>query len=191
MSSYKKLYVTNRDKWRAWLKINHTKEKEVWLVYYKKHTAQPRIPYDHAVEEALCFGWIDSTVKRIDDKKYMQKFTPRRTGSSWSELNKNRVQKLLEQGQMTEAGLSKVRAARKSGEWDIIPEGKKEFEIPQEFSAALTADKEAKIFFDNLSPSCQKQYVGWISSAKKRETRERRAKEALKLLGEKQKLGMK
>ena len=84
----KELYVTNREDWRAWLEQNHATEKEVWLLYYKKHTGKPTIPYDDAVEEALCFGWIDSTVKRIDDEKYTQKFTPRNDRSVWSESNK-------------------------------------------------------------------------------------------------------
>ena len=87
----KTLYLTNRDKWRAWLASHHASETEIWLIYYKKHTAKPRISYEHAVEEALCFGWVDSLVKKIDEDRYAQKFTPRRDYTKWSSLNKQRV----------------------------------------------------------------------------------------------------
>jgi uncharacterized protein YdeI (YjbR/CyaY-like superfamily) len=93
----KLLYVTTREEWRAWLNNHHATETEIWLVYYKKHSAKPRIPYDHAVEEALCFGWIDSLVKKIDDQRYVQKFTPRRDHTKWSPLNKQRMRLLIRQ----------------------------------------------------------------------------------------------
>jgi uncharacterized protein YdeI (YjbR/CyaY-like superfamily) len=103
------LYVTTRDEWRAWLAEHHDTEKEVWLVSYKKHTGRPQIPYDDAVEEALCFGWIDSLVKTIDDERFAQKFTPRKEKSNWSESNKGRVRKLVREGRMTEAGLATAK----------------------------------------------------------------------------------
>lgn len=112
MKTTKKLYVKSRDEWRSWLQNNHAAEKEIWLIYYKKHTGKPRIPYDDAVEEALCFGWIDSIVKRIDDEKYIQKYTPRKDKSIWSELNKKRTEKMIKQGRMTEAGLIKIQKAK-------------------------------------------------------------------------------
>src|SRR5437763_427402 len=108
MAISKTLYVTTRDAWRAWLAKHYDSETEVWLIYYKKQSGQPRIPYDHAVEEALCFGWIDSLVKRIDDDKFAQKFTPRRDWTKWSALNKRRMRKLVREGRMTEAGLATV-----------------------------------------------------------------------------------
>jgi hypothetical protein len=98
MEIRKTLYVTSREEWRAWLAKHYQSETEVWLIYYKKHSGQPRISYDHAVEEALCFGWIDSIVKRIDDEKFAQKFTPRRDGAKWSALNKRRLRKLIREG---------------------------------------------------------------------------------------------
>src|SRR5438309_6482273 len=107
MEITKTLYVTNRDDWRAWLEEHHATEPEVWLIFYRKASGRPRIPYDEAVEEALCFGWIDSLVKRIDDDKFAQKFTPRRDRSKWSALNIRRVRNLIEEGRMTEAGLAK------------------------------------------------------------------------------------
>ena len=186
-----KLYIFNRKEWRKWLNENHSIAKEVWLIYYKKRTNKPRIPYDDAVEEALCFGWIDSTVKRIDDEKYCQKFTPRNLKSIWSEHNKKRVTEMIKQGKMTKHGIEKVKAAKKNGEWYKTAESVKEFKMPSELSRLLSANKKASGFFNELSPSHKKQYIGWIASAKKVETKEKRAREALKLLKTKQKLGMK
>ena len=186
-----KFYFSNRKEWRKWLKANYSSVKEVWLIYYKKHTGKPRIPYDDAVEEALCFGWIDSTVKRIDDEKYCQKFTPRNDKSNWSDHNKRRVIKMINQGKMTKAGMEKVKAAKSNGEWNKKMETIKEFKMPSELTWLLSANKVARDFFSDLSPSQKKLYIDWVASAKKVETKEKRAKEALKLLKTKQKLGMK
>ena len=187
----RRLHPTNRKDWRLWLKDNHLNEKAVWLIYYKKHTGKRRIPYDHAVEEALCFGWIDSIVKRIDDATYMQKFTPRKKKSKWSALNKKRVAKLIRSGKMRKAGLEKIEVAKINGTWDEINTSARVVEIPVEFEEALHPNKEARDFFVSLSPSYRNQYTGWIASAKKEVTRQRRVKEVMRLLGAKQKLGMK
>ena len=104
----KTLYLANREGWRAWLANHHAAETEVWLIYYKKQTARPRIPYEHAVEEALCFGWIDSNVRRIDDERFAQKFTPRRNRTKWSSLNKQRMRKLIR-----DEGASHINSRRK------------------------------------------------------------------------------
>jgi len=186
-----KLYISNRKEWRKWLKGNHSIVREVWLIYYKKHSGKPRIPYDDAVEEALCFGWIDSIVKTIDDERYCQKFTPRNLKSIWSEHNKNRVAKMINQGKMTKHGMEKVKAAKKNGKWYKTAEAIKDFIMPSELTRLLSVNKKAREFFNELSPSHKKQYIGWIASAKKVETRERRAEETIKLLTTKQKLGMK
>ena len=191
MKSQQTLYITNRDDWRAWLEKHHDSIKEIWLVYYKKHTGTPRIPYDDAVEEALCFGWIDSIIKRVDDETYMQKFTPRKSRSTWSELNRKRVQKLIRQGRMTEAGLAKIREAKKNGTWAEMVTSKKTFELSPGIKKSLSANKKAWENFNKLSSSQKKQYIGWIMSAKKEETRERRLKEAIKMLTQNKKLGMK
>lgn len=187
----KKLYVTNRDDWRTWLENNHETENEIWLIYYKKHTGKPTIRYDEAVEEALCYGWIDSIVKRIDDEKYTQKYTPRKDKSIWSELNKKRVKKLIKQGRMTEVGLAKINAAKKTGEWQRTTENKKGPAVPAELKKALAANKKAEKYFSNLAPSYKKQYIGWIESAKRDETRIKRIKETVKILAQNKKLGMK
>lgn len=186
-----RLHVTNRKDWRKWLSENHATEKEIWLVYYKKHTGKPRVPYDDAVEEALCFGWIDSIVKTIDNETYMQKFTPRKAKSNWSDSNKRRVENLLEAGAMAEAGSKTIEIAKSNGSWDRVIASTQQFEMPVEFQAALSDNKNAKDFFDSLTPAYQRQYVGWIGSAKRPETSQKRVKESMVLLSKKQKLGMK
>ncbi len=109
MDSAEMVYCATREEWRDWLEGNHDKCKGIWLIYYKKGSGKPRVPYDDAVEEALCFGWIDSTVRRIDEEKYAQRFTPRKPDSGWSELNMRRMEQLIKEGRMTEAGLAKYR----------------------------------------------------------------------------------
>jgi uncharacterized protein YdeI (YjbR/CyaY-like superfamily) len=193
MGITKTLYVKNRDEWRAWLADHYESETEVWLIYYKKHTGQPRISYDHAVEEALCFGWIDSIVKRIDDEKFAQKFTPRRDYTRWSALNKRRVRKLIREGRMTEAELAKI-------DLSILDEEPKqarakpargELEIPPFVKQALMASPKAWEYFQKLAPSYRRLYIGWIMHAKKEETRQRRLREAISLLEQNKKLGLK
>lgn len=187
----KELYVTNRDDWRRWLKENHASAKEVWLIYYKKHTSKPTIPYDDAVEEALCYGWIDSIIRRIDDERYARKFTPRNEGSRWSELNKKRAKKMIKQGRMTEAGLVKIKAAKRNGQWSKIASRIDLPKLPVELLKALAQNKKAKKYFEQLAPSYRKHYIFWIASAKRDDTRQRRIKEAVSLLERNEKLGMK
>ncbi len=109
MDITEKLYVTNRNEWRVWLEKNHVSANEIWLIYYKKHSGKKRIPYNDAVEEALCFGWIDSTVKSIDDECYAQRFSPRRKKSKLSEMNKERIRQLIKRGKMTSHGLESIK----------------------------------------------------------------------------------
>jgi len=185
------LHVTNRDDWREWLRKNYATEKEVWLIYYKKHTGKPSIPYDDSVEEALCFGWIDNIIKRIDDEKFVRKFTPRKAKSKWSEANKKRARKMMKEGKMTKAGLAKIREAKKSGEWFKAEPVRKELVIPPYMKEALAKNKKALDNFNNLARSYKRHYIGWITSAKREETRERRLAEAIRLLEQNEKLGMK
>lgn len=112
------LYVESRDLWRAWLKENGQKERQVWLVLHKKGAGGPSLDYDGALDEALCYGWVDSLVKRIDDTKYAQKFTPRRESSHWSETNRRRALQLIAEGKMAAEGLAAMEAAKSSGQWD-------------------------------------------------------------------------
>ena len=193
MKISKTLYVTNRVDWRAWLERHHKSESEVWLIYYKKRSGRPRIPYDDAVEEALCFGWIDSIVKRIDDEKYVQRFTPRKEKSEWSALNKERVRKLIKEGKMTEAGRAKLneevlRARKKSR---LKKDGEKGVTVPGYFKEALMKNNVAWENFKNLAPSYRRNYILWVEDAKRQETRDRRLKEAVSLLAVNKKLGIK
>lgn len=182
------LYATNREDWRAWLKRNHTKKKQIWLIYYKKHTGKPRIPYSDAVEEALCFGWIDSTVQRLDNEKYAQKFTPRKLRSRWSQLNIKRAQDMIEKGKMTNAGLALFKEAGKKKPRTAIM--KKKYAVPPDLRKALAKNKKALTNFNNFAPSYRKMYVLWILDAKKQETREKRIKRVVERSAKNQKPGM-
>ena len=185
------LYVATRKEWRDWLRRHHDEIAGVWLIFYKRRTDKPTLEYDEAVEEALCFGWIDSTIKRIDDEKYVRKLTPRTAGSRWSEANRKRVTKLEEQGRMTEAGIAKVREAKASGRWGKTDRPNIPLEIPKELKSALAKSRKAKKFFDELAPSYRRQIIGWIATAKRSETRERRVSESIALLERGERLGMK
>jgi len=191
MSATEELYVTNRDDWRAWLRKNHANKKEVWLIYYKEHTSKPRIPYEDAVEEALCFGWVDSIVKKIDDEKFAQKFTPRKSSSKWSEANKQRATKMIREGKMTEAGMTKIKEAQNSGEWFKTASVGKEPAFPLDLQEQLAANKKALDNFNRLADGYKRLFVRWVTSAKREETRQRRLMEAIKLLEQNKKLGMK
>jgi len=168
------LYCKNRDDWRVWLEKNHFSTSEIWLIYYKKHTKKETVSYNEAVEEALCFGWIDSLVKSIDTQTYMQKYTPRRKNSIWSELNKTRVQKMISEGKMTQAGYDQIEIAKKNGQWEKAYSSKTEFEMPKELLKALKANPIAFKNFYNFPPSGQNNYIGWIISAKREDTIKRR-----------------
>jgi uncharacterized protein YdeI (YjbR/CyaY-like superfamily) len=186
----KTLYVTDRAAWRAWLEGHHASEREVWLVYYKKHTDRPRIPYDDAVEEALCFGWIDSTVRRLDEDSYLQKFTPRKARSNWCESNVRRARRLIAEGLMTKAGLDAISEGALDTQFAPKPMSK-ELEVPRFISDALKETPKALANFGALAPSYRREYVNWITQAKRDETRARRLCEAARLLSENKKLGMK
>jgi len=181
------LYVPTREEWRAWLEEHHATDTEVWLVFYKKHTGKPRVPYDEAVEEALCFGWIDSIARKLDEDRYAQKFTPRKDRSNWSAPNLERVERLITAGKMTPAGLAKLNPAPQA------PPRRFESgdEIPAFVTEALQTSPAALENFERLAPSHRKNYVRWIIEAKKEETRQRRLQEALRKLERNEKIGLK
>jgi len=187
----RQLYVTDREQWRNWLSLNHVAEAGIWLVFYKKTTSKPTISYEAAVEEAICFGWIDSIIKKIDAERYARKFTPRSEKSIWSALNKKRANKMIKQGRMAEVGLAKIKAAKKTGLWDKDPRPQISLDIPPEFAKALARNKKAKENFDNLASSYRKYYIGWITVAKRPETKQRRIAESITLLEKGKKLGLK
>ena len=151
------LSVTKREEWRRWLEENYRMASEIWLVYYRKHTGVPRIPYNHAVEEALCFGWIDSTVKKIDEDRYAQRFTPRKPRSAYSQANKERLRRLIEQGKVVPDVLATVR--------DMVEEP---FEFPPDIEAALRANTQAWENFQRCSGAYRRIRVAFIDSARKR-----------------------
>jgi uncharacterized protein YdeI (YjbR/CyaY-like superfamily) len=183
------LEVTTRAEWRAWLARHHDREREIWLVFWKKHTGKPSLPYAEAVDEALCFGWIDSLVRRLDDERYAQKFTPRKDKSSWTDLNRRRFARLVEEGRMTPAGLAKgPPPATAAGP---RPPRDPAAAVPGDVEAALRAQGDAWVNFTRLAPSYRRLYVGWIEAAKRPETRARRLAEAVGKLARNEKLGMK
>lgn len=182
------LHPTTRAAWRAWLAANHDRETEIWLVYNKRHTGEPRVEYDDAVEEALCFGWIDSIVRTIDADRYAQKFTPRKAKSKWSELNKQRFAKMIREGKMTPAGLAKSPPQDENGAATKPLRGDS---VPGFIEKALRDNGIAWTNFSNLAPSYRRLYVGWIENAKKEETRQKRLAEAVSLLEQNKKLGLK
>lgn len=183
--------ASSREEWRSWLKKNHAKAAEVWLVYYKKHTGKRSINYTDSVEEALCFGWIDGMKKRIDEEQYAHRFTPRRTKSKWSPLNIKLAKKLIEEGKMTPAGLVSFDQRIEYDEDILKTRNAKEIHLTPEMEEALKANKKAWEYFNDLAPGHRKQYIGWLISAKRPETRERRLDEAIKLLAGNKKLPMK
>ena len=184
------LRLSSRNEWRAWLEKNYATKREVWLIYCKKHTGVPSIPYEDSVEEAICFGWIDGIIKRIDDERCARKFIPRRSRSRWSESNKKRVEKVINEGRMTEAGMARVDDAKRSGEWfksNVVP---KNLILPAFIEEALTKNKKASENFNKLAESYKKLYVRWISNPKREKTRLRRLEEAIDLLEQNKKLGL-
>ena len=187
----KSVEVIDRASWRSWLATNHESETEAWLVYYKKASGKPSLDYGETVEEALCFGWVDSIIKKLDEERYVRKFTPRKDDSKWSLSNIKRVEKMIKAGLMTEYGMQKVKAAKQTGRWDQpVQKPVLDFDIPEEFSAALSKNPAAKRTFENLAPTYQKQYLGWIITAKRAETKERRILESIQLLEKGEKLGL-
>jgi uncharacterized protein YdeI (YjbR/CyaY-like superfamily) len=187
----KQLYFKTSQKWREWLANNNDKETEIWLIFFKKNTGKPSMEYESSVEEALCFGWIDSIIKKIDESKYARKFTPRKDNSNWSEVNKKRVDRLIKNRRMTDIGLAKIEAAKQNGQWDKPGRPDISFEIPEELKKALDKNSVAKEYFEQLAPTYQKQFMGWIVIAKRPETKEKRINESIKLLAKGQKLGLK
>lgn len=149
------LYVTKRKDWRRWLAKNYNKKKEIWLIYYKKSSGKPRIAYEDAVEEALCYGWIDSIIKRIDDEKHAQRFSPRRKGSQLSEINHERVKKMIKQNRMTEAGLKAIKLT------------KRELKIKPDILKELRKNKKAWENFRRFPDSYQRVRIAYIESQRR------------------------
>jgi uncharacterized protein YdeI (YjbR/CyaY-like superfamily) len=179
------LEVRSRRQWRAWLAKHHTSSPGVWLVFYKAHAGVQSIPYEDTVREALCFGWIDSLVKRLDDDRYARKVTPRQPTSKWSDINRNRWLELEAAGLLTSAGLAAAPTNNTYAPRPVIPN------LPAYIAKALKANPKAWSFFQVLAPTYRRDFVVWIHTAKRPETRERRIRESIALLVAGKKLGLK
>ncbi len=174
------VHCKTRQNWRKWLEKNHARTEGIWLISYKKATGKPRIEYDEAVEEALCFGWVDSKPGKLDDERSMLWFAPRKNKTGWSKINKERVERLIKEGLMTPAGLAKVEAAKKDGSWAAL-DAVEALEIPPDLDKALAANPTAREYFEAFPRSVKRAILEWISSAKKAETRNKRIEETVRL----------
>jgi len=183
INSYDQFYPKDRKTWRSWLSKHHAKAPGVWLVYYKKESGKPRVAYADAVEEALCFGWIDSTMRPLDEERYMQLFTPRKPKSEWSKLNKTRVEQLIKNGLMTPAGLEKINISKANGHWEKI-DHVEALTVPSDLAKQLGKSKKATAYFDTLKTTNKKYLLHWLNNAKRVETRAKRVEEIMAALKE-------
>lgn len=174
------IHPLNCAEWRAWLAANHTRPDGVCLISYKQATGLPHLTYDEAVEEALCFGWVDSKSSRLDDERTMLWMAPRRPGSNWSHSNKERVACLLAAGLMTPAGLAKVEAAQRDGSWSAL-DAVEDLFIPPDLDAALDENPPARTHFEAFPRSVKRSILAWLASAKRPATRAQRIAETATL----------
>ncbi len=179
------LEIHTRQKWRTWLSKHHKSSPGIWLVRYKNRTGVKSMEYEDTVREALCFGWIDSLVKRLDDVRYAIKFTPRKPASKWSDLNRRRWKELEAASLLAPAGLAAAPTSNRYAAKPAIPE------LPPYIAKAFKADAKAWRFFQELAPGYRRHFVVWIHIAKQEETREKRIRESIRLLAAGKKLGLK
>ncbi len=177
------IHPQSLQEWHQWLEENHARAEGVWLVSYKKATGKPRFNYDEAVEEALCFGWIDSKPNKLDADRAMLWFSPRKPGTGWSAANKLRIEKLSQEGRMTSTGLAKVETAKKDGSWSALDQVEA-LEIPPDLEEMLAAFPPAQQYFASFPRSVKRGILEWIASAKKPETRLKRVEETARLAAE-------
>ena len=191
---YKATHPKTRGQWRKWLEKNHSTAPGIWMIYYKKETGKRKFDMPDAVEEALCFGWIDSVAQKLDDERSMQKFTPRKPKSVWSKINKQRIEKLIEQKLMTPAGLATIERAKKNGSWDTLNASDLHTannSMPGELKKALSKNKKALANFLAFPPSYRKRFLFWIDSAKTLGTKAARIKQTLLMAAANKKPGLK
>jgi uncharacterized protein YdeI (YjbR/CyaY-like superfamily) len=175
------LHAKSRAEWRTWLERNHNTQSEIWLVFFRKKSGEKQVSYEEAVEEALCFGWIDSIIQNVDDEKYARKA-----------LNKRRIAQMIREGKMTESGLAVLNFINTDDDYGRTKERAQHDLIPPPFlECALKTNRRAWENFRSLAPSYRRNYIRWISAAKTEETRDRRLREAISLLVKNEKLGMK
>lgn len=180
------LTVLTREEWRSWLEANHDNFQVMWLVFYKIHTGKSAFTKTDAIDESLCFGWIDSVVRTIDDERYMQRYTPRKQDSIWSEVNKKKVVELEAQGLIHPAGQKLIDHARASGEWDRDRSMPDVVDPPEAFIKALKQHPEANSYWDSLTDKQRKYFALHMTTAKREDTKIRRMEKVIKLLTSKQ-----
>ncbi|MBN1232558.1 MAG: YdeI/OmpD-associated family protein [Candidatus Coatesbacteria bacterium] len=183
------IHVSDRNEWENWLAGNSDNKKEIWLIFYKKSSLKTSISYSDALDVALCYGWIDSIIKRLDDEKYLRKFTVRKNRSKWSVANIKRVKKLISEGRMREEGMKVFD--KKLLNIDLKESPKKTMpEEPPDLMEVLSSNEKALKFYLKLTPSNKRNYINWINDAKKEETRKRRIKKFFSMLKRNEKPGM-
>lgn len=175
---------SNKEAWRAWLAENHKIKDAVWLIFHKKKSPNPNLTWSEAVDEALCFGWIDSVKKTIDKEKYKQYFSKRKAKSTWSKVNKDKVDYLMKHDLIMEAGYKSIEVAKNNGSWSILDDVEALI-TPQDLEEAFKIRKGSKAYFEGLSKSARKILLYWVISAKRRETRQKRILEVAENAGKK------
>lgn len=176
-------YPETKEQWRAWLAENHIHKDAVWLIHYKQNADRPTVRWSDAVDEALCFGWIDSKAVTIDETSFKQYYCKRKPTSTWSKVNKEKLTQLIAANKMTAAGLACIEVAKQNGSWTILDEVE-ELIIPNDLEKAFTGHKGSKDFFLSLSRSIRKLLLSWIALAKRQETRQKRIDEIALCAGE-------
>jgi uncharacterized protein YdeI (YjbR/CyaY-like superfamily) len=179
-------YPRSRQEWRDWLQENHDKKQSVWLIYYKKKSNIPTVSYGEAVDEALCFGWIDSKAKPLDEHKFMQFFSRRKEKSVWSKINKKKIERLTNEGLMTKSGYEIIEIAKQNGSWTILDEAEALI-IPEDLDNEFQKRNIAKEYFLSLSRSDKRNILQWLVLAKRQATREKRIAEIVENADKKQK----
>ena len=175
---------SSQEKWEQWLAKNHSKSKGIWIRFYKKGSGVKTVTYAEALDEALCYGWIDGLVNRYDDKSYLQKFTPRRPKSMWSKRNREHVKRLTKEKKMKSAGHEEINKAKSDGRWEKAYDSAANMKVPDDLLKELSKNKKAKAFFDNLNKT-NLYSIGWrLQTAKTPETREKWKKKILKMMKE-------
>jgi uncharacterized protein YdeI (YjbR/CyaY-like superfamily) len=179
-------YANSIEAWRSWLLEHHASRQSIWLIYYKKQVGKPTLSWSEAVDEALCFGWIDSTKVTIDSESFRQFFCPRKAKSGWSKVNKIKVEQLIAAGRMTQAGLDSIAIARENGSWTRM-DAAEEMIVPDDLEAAFKLHPGSKDFFLSLSKSARKSLLYWLVLARRADTRARRIAELTELAAQQQK----
>ncbi|MCR9155468.1 MAG: YdeI/OmpD-associated family protein [Bacteroidetes bacterium] len=176
MNTVEEFCPEGKKDWRKWLDLNHEKKEAVWVIFHKKNAPKHNLTWSESVDEALCFGWIDSTKRTVDSTRYKQYFTKRKAKSNWSKVNKDKVRSLIDQGLMREAGYKSIEVAKENGSWTIL-DGVEALIIPEDLKEELAKSQKAEDYYKALSNSTKKMLLYWVVSAKREETRQKRIRE--------------